>query len=57
MKRRLEQSEHVVVVTRDALATMPQLAAMIEPPAEPMQNHHLVPEGTLRLYRCDASDR
>lgn len=45
------------VVPRDPLAAMSQLASMIEPVAEPMQNHHLVPERTLRLYRRDTSHR
>jgi hypothetical protein len=53
---RLQQAEHVVVVARDALAAVPELASMIVPTAEPVQNDHLVPEGALRFDRGDAAD-
>ena len=42
---------------RNALAAVSQLASVIVPAAEAVQNHDLVPERPLRFHRGDAADR
>ncbi|WP_339454541.1 hypothetical protein, partial [Pseudomonas sp. EA_5y_Pfl2_R50] len=43
----------VILVTGNALAAPAQLAALVEPAPQPMEDDNLVPEGTFRIDRAD----